>query len=130
LYCSSNELTSLPPLNDKLINLSCSNNQLTSLPPLNNNLTNLFCFNNPINEFIDFNNNNIFIKNQVKILNRFRKLFYLLKFKKSFIRFMWKSREKKIQEQFHPKHLYHFLENNKVAEENNALLDTFLNEWN
>jgi hypothetical protein len=63
-------------------------------------------------------------------LNCFRKRFYLLKFKKIFISLMWKSREMKIQEQFHPKHLYEFLQNNKVSEEDNESLDAFLNEWN
>ena len=43
---------------------------------------------------------------------------------------MWKSREHKIQEQFHPKHLYDFLENNKVLEEDNESMDIFLNKWN
>jgi hypothetical protein len=42
---------------------------------------------------------------------------------------MWKTREKKIQEQFHPKHLYSFLEKNKVSEEDSESVDKFLNEW-
>jgi hypothetical protein len=43
---------------------------------------------------------------------------------------MWKSREIKIREQFHPKHLYIFLQNNEVSEDNNELIDAFLNQWN
>jgi hypothetical protein len=41
---------------------------------------------------------------------------------------MWKSSEKRIQEQFHPKHLYHFLESVK-DDYNNEALHTFLDAW-
>ena len=63
-------------------------------------------------------------------MNHFRELFYHLKFKKRFVSWMWKSREIKIREQFHPKHLYIFLQNNEVSEDNNELIDAFLNQWN
>ena len=48
LYCSNNQLTSLPSLPQKLIKLSCDNNQLTSLPTLPPNLKILDCFNNQL----------------------------------------------------------------------------------
>jgi len=60
LICSSNNLTSLPPLNEKLEQLCCSYNNLTSLPPLNKNLMNLLCHNNnltslpPLNEKLEY----------------------------------------------------------------------------
>jgi Leucine-rich repeat (LRR) protein len=41
LDCSYNQLTSLPPLNEKLECLICSFNQLSSLPPLSGKLENL-----------------------------------------------------------------------------------------
>jgi len=46
LFCSHNQLTSLPPLNPNLIILKCNNNRLTSLPPLNENLESLYCYGN------------------------------------------------------------------------------------
>ena len=46
LYCSHNNLTSLPPLPDNLKRLFCNTNKLTSLPPLNENLIYLDCNNN------------------------------------------------------------------------------------
>jgi hypothetical protein len=43
LYCSENELTSLPALPSGLTTLSCSHNQLTSLPALPSGLERLWC---------------------------------------------------------------------------------------
>ena len=45
LYCSDNQLTSLPSLNEKLQTLNCQYNKLTSLPCLNENLRVLICDN-------------------------------------------------------------------------------------
>jgi hypothetical protein len=42
---------------------------------------------------------------------------------------MWKSRETKIKEQFHPKHLHRFLENNNVSENDSEEMDMFLAQW-
>jgi hypothetical protein len=42
---------------------------------------------------------------------------------------MWKSRESKIREQFHPKHLHYFLENNNVSEDDEESMDKFLIQW-
>ena len=56
LFCSYNQLTSLPPLNDNLLYLYCQNNQLTSLPPLNNKLIYLNCSNNKLTSLPPLNN--------------------------------------------------------------------------
>jgi Leucine-rich repeat (LRR) protein len=57
LYCSSNKLTSLPVLNEKLIRLNCSGNQLTSLPKLNEKLKILYCSNNQLTSLPALNKN-------------------------------------------------------------------------
>jgi len=57
LYCSSNQLTELPPLNNNLTVLYCHDNQLTKLPPLNNNLTELICSYNLLTELPPLNDN-------------------------------------------------------------------------
>jgi Leucine-rich repeat (LRR) protein len=49
LYCSNNQLTSLPTLPQNLEVLYCSNNQLTSLPTLPKNLKELYCSYNQLN---------------------------------------------------------------------------------
>ncbi|MFN0204663.1 MAG: T9SS type A sorting domain-containing protein [Bacteroidia bacterium] len=48
LYCSSNQLTSLPLLPTSLTNLECNNNQLISLANLPLNITHLYCKNNQL----------------------------------------------------------------------------------
>ena len=48
LHCYVNQLTSLPPLPETLEKLDCSNNQLTSLPPLPETLQELICTNNQL----------------------------------------------------------------------------------
>ena len=59
LYCSGNNLTSLPPLPDNLKKLYCNANKLTSLPHLPKNLEILYCQYNqltslpPLNEKLE-----------------------------------------------------------------------------
>ena len=59
---------------------------------------------------------------QIKIINKFRDLYYHLKFKKHFIKWLWKSKEKKIMEKYHPKYLWENLEEKTD-------LDEFLEKW-
>jgi len=56
LYCSNNQLTSLPKLNNSLEILYCYDNQLTSLPKLNNSLQRLYCSNNQLTSLPELNN--------------------------------------------------------------------------
>ena len=124
LYCYHNQLTYLPSLNDKLWSLGCSYNKLTSLPNLNDNLTTLFCYENPINEIIG-----TVTKRKINKWNHFREFYFILKLRKKFISWLWKSRESKIREQFHPSHLINFLKNNNVSEDDTDTLNKFLNIW-
>ena len=57
LYCTDNQLTSLPPLNENLTQLDCSHNKLTWLPPLNNNLEYLTCSYNHLTWLPHLNDN-------------------------------------------------------------------------
>ena len=121
LYCFKNQLTSLPTLPQNLEILYCFKNQLTSLPTLPQNLDFSYS-NNPICNILGNNSSLIKIKQNIKILNNFRYLYYCLKFKKQFIKWLWKSKEKEIMDKYHPKYL---LENLKE----NTDLDEFLNNW-
>ena len=58
----------------------------------------------------------------LKIINKFRSLYYQLKFKKHFIKWLWKSRERYFAEKYHPKYLLENLDENTD-------LDEFLNNW-
>ncbi len=125
IFCYTNKLTSLPPLNINLVELWCSYNELTSLPSLNINLEGLFCSYNKLTSFPNLNSklrkccyhvNPIFdviynsdisiLKYNIETLNRFKNLFYCLKYKKQFRYLLWfKLREPKIQKQYHPNNL-------------------------
>ena len=139
LHCSNNELTSLQ-LNENLQILDCYHNKLTSLQS-NANLKDLNCYNNHLTslyfnkdiETIIFSNNPIceiinsddkqIINKKIKILNRFRYLYYCLKFKKRFRDLLWiKIREPKIREKYSHDYLVANLHEDTD-------LDEFLEKW-
>lgn len=146
LYCENNQLRSLPQLPNNLESLYCENNELRSLPPLNDNLYVLMCDNNPI-YYLPYLNNNLeylsyistpiynvllhdklyIIKKHIIILNNMRHLYYCIKFKKQFRKWLWeKIREPKILKQFHPSYLFEKLLNEN---ENEFDLDNVLENW-
>jgi len=90
LNCSTNQLTSLPKLPKSLVELSCHYYQLSSLPKLPERLYISFLFNNPISNILEalLENNEgspVTTRNAINILNRFRHLYYYLRFKIKFI---------------------------------------------
>jgi Leucine-rich repeat (LRR) protein len=124
LYCSDNQLNSLPTiLPQSLETLYCFDNKLTYLPTLPEKIVYLYYPNNPICNILDINNNSLIkVKQNVKILNNFRHLYYSVRFKKQLIKWLWKSREKQIMKKYHPNYLLDNLEENTD-------LDEFLNNW-
>jgi Leucine-rich repeat (LRR) protein len=104
---SNKRLTSLPDLSrfKNLKTLECSYNQLPSLPKLNDNLTLLYCSNNIICDIL--NTNDIpKVKKMLIILDKFRHLYYSLKYKQQFRQILWKQiREPKIIKENHPDNL-------------------------
>ena len=141
LHCSHNNLTSLPKLNVNLRELYCSYNNLTSLPNLLN-LKILLCYDNkiiiipniPISlTCVNYSNNDICnvigknpsinaFKHKINTLNNLRFIYYALKFKKQFKRWLWERvREPKIMKQFHPDHLTALKETDDLEE--------FLEDW-
>ena len=64
----------------------------------------------------------------MKIINRFRKTYYTLKFKEKLRKWLWENvREPKIAEKYHPYNLQKLLEN--VEEDDESELDRVLDEW-
>ena len=140
LYCDHNRLTLLPQFNARLQELDCSTNRLTCLPPFNEDLELLFCYNNYIDRlpyfnntlrgFYDYNNpinqiieasSNLHDLNEkkriVKILHKFRYLYYSLKFKKQFRDWLWiRIREPKIKEKYSCENLLKLLENKDLEQ--------------
>ncbi len=156
LYCYANQLTFLPHLPSTLKILWCHYNQLTCLPVLPSTLEVLYCYNNQLtclpplppyvlktlgcsdNPFLDCyikheNYTSMFkyiedFRNQIEIINKFRELFYSLKYKKQFLDLLWvRIREPKIRNKYHPNNLIAMLE----GKEESTLdeLDELLEKW-
>jgi hypothetical protein len=89
-------------------------------------LTELHCCNNPFLDCYVKRENYIFMvdyivefRNQIKIINQFRELFYALKCKKQLKKWLWHIREPKIRNKYKPENLIAMLEG---REDNNSLL--------
>jgi Leucine-rich repeat (LRR) protein len=144
LYCSANKLTSLPKINDSLYELHCDKNNLTELPYVNN-LHLILCTNNKLMTFPDLNNlqvlycnynpitNNIpeYISYDImkfgKILNRVKHLFYSLKYKGKFRRWLWINKEKNAMLKYSPHNLEALLLD--VEDENDEYFQQALDTW-
>ena len=149
LDCSHNRLTEFTSIKKSLVSLNVSFNNLTSLPTIEC-IVDLNCSNNPMYTFPKVlhlfymnvcTHNTYFhtilashkgkgdyairyeceIYNRIKIWNRFRELCFMVRLRKRFISWMWKSRERKIRELCHYKHLNKFLKDDESDG-----LDTFL----
>jgi hypothetical protein len=95
---------------------------LTSLPSLNENLRALYYFYNDIYTIID-SDNLVIIRKKLKILYNFRHLYYCLKFKPQIWRLLWKIREPKIMQKYHPSYLDELLTNENID------IDIVLDKW-
>ncbi len=129
LYCQYNQLTYLPSLPNSLTYLYCYSNQLTNLPTLSDSLECLDLTNTnldviiSINYFDSYNKKKIqIINNELNILNKFRNLYFTLKFKKQF----YKLYEKVAIKRYHPLNLIKLLEN--VGDDEDKM-DLLLESW-
>ena len=131
LHCSHNQITQLPRLNTKLERLFCDFNQIQYLPHLPQSLQKIHCIYNKIaylpdtivekaDNFIFFNlvhgnedlqllncrsqtKLNDRLKQNIKAINRFRYLYYSVRFQKQFRKWLWEYiRQPKIEKEFHP----------------------------
>jgi len=107
------------------------------LPDLPSTLKRLECLNNPFLDFYIKRENYTYIimgeyivefRKQIKIVNKFKELFYALKYKKQFLDLLWvRIREPKIRNKYHPNNLITLLE----GKEESTLdeLDELLEKW-
>jgi hypothetical protein len=109
LFCTNNKLTLLPTLPQNLKILSYSN--IAIYKPVNSN------------SLINYRINLIQIKKNVQIINNFRHLYYCLKFKKQFRKWLWeKVREPSAKKLYNPNYLV-----DNLGDEDD--LDIFLDNW-
>jgi len=112
----------LPTLPQNLEILHCFCNKLTSLPTLPKNLKKICFYNNYISKIVNFNCL-IKIKQHIQILNNFRYLYYCLKFKKHFRKWLWeKVRLPNVNKMYNPIYL---IEN--LGDEDD--LESVLDNW-
>jgi Leucine-rich repeat (LRR) protein len=124
LDCVNNRLRSIPPLNDSLQHLDCSYNRISNLPDLNE-LLYFQCFSNPISAIISNTQDILIAKKNVKTLNKFRNLFYSLKYKNKLRRMLWENiREKNVMVKYSPDNLEALL-SQVEDEEFQEVLDTW-----
>ena len=68
------------------------------------------------------------LRNQIEIINKFRELFYTLKYKKQFQYLLWERiREPKIRNKYHPSNLMAMLEEKEDITLDE--LDELLEKW-
>jgi len=124
LFCHNNQINYIPPFNEYLRIFNASYNQIYSLPDFPDTIEQIYIYHNPINRIIppnhsDFSN----MKKNIKIMNKFRFLFYSLKCKKQLMKILWeKVREPLIMKKYHPSKLLDYLNEEKD-------MDEFLLRW-
>jgi Leucine-rich repeat (LRR) protein len=140
LLCSNNLLTYLPFLPETLKYLFCSYNCLITLPVLPLNLQKgQFIFNdNKINQIIGIYDNEYTIYDEnpvyieiinykIKVLNNFKFLFFIFKFKNKFIRWYLRSCEDIIKNKYSPSSLKKILEQKEDCDFDE--FNEIINKW-
>lgn len=124
LYCCNNDLIFIPNFPNRLQHISCHSNELITIPIIPSSIYYIYIHyrNNPIYSIIHNDNFDI-VKRNIIIINNFRHLYYCLKFKAQFRKYLWERiREPKIVKKYDPNYLIEHLGDN-------ADLDEVLNEW-
>ncbi len=128
LKCSYNKLVTLPSIGSKLTILYSGSNNLIRFVELNINFIKVGLSQNPVfdiigydtiwcwapdhppseqRQILDYNN----IRKRSNILNRFVRLFYSIKFKKQFKKWLLKAREPLIKKKYSPNNLIDLINN-------------------
>ena len=133
--CSYNKLTEIPNSYYNVKLLYCSNNDIISLPFLSKNLVGIVCDNTwlystfnlyNVVQYSYFMNTNVArdIARIINKINKFKYTYICLKFKTQIMKWLWKMRERRASELYHPINLIKLL--NKVSEEE---VDEALEKW-
>lgn len=135
ISCSYNELKCLPKLPVLLKVIYCDYNNLSNLPELPDALIKISLYGNPFvlryeNESPILNDKLEKLKKEIKTIIRLNELFYALKFKNQFRRWLWELiREPKIRAKYHPDNLLKILEENSIGEMDVDQIDAIMDQW-
>jgi Leucine-rich repeat (LRR) protein len=129
LSCNNNQLTKLPKLCNKLNILNCNNNKLYILPKISLH-TAINFINNPIYSIINSNNVDI-INEKINILNRFKYIYFCIKYKNRFRYILYeKIRKPKIEKKYSPEILVDLLKNiDDTYDTYETEFNNLLNNW-
>ena len=143
--CVDTSVREIPPLPEYLYRLYCWNNMLVTLPRIPKNMRYLRCANNPftlspwINLLHDFSKRDPMIQNyimynldisysnvqiDVKVIQtmyRFREIYYAVRLRERFRRWLWIPRERELKRALHPSRLIQFLDNTEIDNLETAL---------
>jgi Leucine-rich repeat (LRR) protein len=135
ISCSYNKLTEIPNSYSNIILLYCSNNDIISMPFLSKKLTGIVCSNTWF--YSNFNLYDIerhsyfinsFVARDISIIinkiNKFKYIYHCLKYKRQIMKWLWKMRERRATELYHPSNLIKLLET--VTEDE---IDEALEKW-
>ena len=135
LSCSYNKLTEIPNSYSNIKLLYCSNNDIISVPFLSKNLLCIICNNTWLYSNFDLDDvekysylMHTFVARDIAILlnkiNKFKYTYNCLKCKTQFMKWLWKMRERRATELYHPSNLIKLL--NTTSEEE---VDKALEKW-
>jgi len=139
--CVDTSVRELPPLPEFLYRLYCWNNELVDLPRIPPNLRYLRCANNPftlspwinalhkeVPQQQDIMQDDMFSYGQlyvdikeIQTIYRFREMYYAVRFREQFRRWLWIPRERTIKRNLHPERLVRFLEITEIDDLEKAL---------
>lgn len=123
LICVNSAIRELPVIPESVFIIFCWDNQLMSLPEIPRNIRYLHCAGNPFTS-MPWINDLHYIETKEPAINyykidcfvfrricRFRKIYFAVRLRERFRKWLWKSRERKAMEELSPVRLTELLEN-------------------
>ena len=127
LDVSYNRLQDIPVLPPNVYYMNAANNQLQAFPKWSTLEEHFWVVApNPITDALAVREPPPNPRKCAKILHQFKERFYLQKCKKRLSRWFLKSQEKQIKEKYHPKHLFTFLIDNNIDNDNYEALENWI----
>lgn len=129
LSCFDSMLTELPALPNGLCRLKCWKNRLEMLPSIPDTVYSIYCAGNPFSKmpyihellYYPFTDNDAMVLGDltinprlVKIITRFREIYYAVRLRENFKRWKWSKIEREARESLAPERLADYLAENNT----------------